>query len=734
MAADGGGFHWSLGESLQRQVDAHTLEDWSLGETIDRRYVLLEQLGAGTTGVVYRARDSGSEREVALKALGSAGDAERFQREGELAAALDHPGIGRVFSSGSDRGRAFIVYELLEGCRPLSEAYPGMSRPRRLEVLLQVAEAVGHAHGKGVVHRDLKPANVVIDAAARTRVIDFGVGRRDSADDPRITRAGDLVGTPLYMAPEQFAGDEHTQAVDVWALGVLLYLFLTDRHPFKGSSLRELAARVVSAPLAPPSKLDPTVSPALERVCLRALRRAPADRPADARAFAEELRRALDPEAPSRWAGLAGVAALLSSAAALVGAAALAASPVRPEPQPERAPPPQAAAAPGPQPASPPPSDARRLLDEGLPRAALDAIPEAPGGAPDLRRVLEALLAEPRDEVALLATAGPERRAIARWLTDEGRRRAAFVRDRQQTRREAAQGALPFAQLRQRALADLRLGARLTRDPALLERVGAAQRWCEASKRVPSPEELEARSRALGLDRELSAMNRGADPSAVFERLGEIEALDPKNPRARLIRAVLTDVLEPSGFVGAVAGSAADPLLLPRLHNAVRERVLILSRFTADPLLTPLSDRLPSGSPAQLAARAMAVELEGADAVSTLADLDVALASRPGHLVLRVLRVHVAGAAGRDDRAEADLRALAEEVPDNALAAFYAGLHLARRGERASRVSAALEFARTHEGGRVRGEVTAHLIVNRGLYPELQPYRRHPAFRPYFPR
>src|SRR5688572_26516276 len=182
-------------------------------------------------GLVLRARDRVSGREVALKVSLCAGDgerSERFAREGQLTAALDHPGIVRVHDSGVADGRPFLVYELVEAARTLEQAWEGLDRDGRVRLVLEVARAVGHAHGRGVIHRDLKPENILVDRDGRARVTDFGLAA--ALDLDRLTHTGVLLGTPLYMAPEQVAGLAdalRSPRVDVWALGVLLYLALT---------------------------------------------------------------------------------------------------------------------------------------------------------------------------------------------------------------------------------------------------------------------------------------------------------------------------------------------------------------------------------------------------------------------------------------------------------------------------------------------------------------------------
>ncbi|RMG17814.1 MAG: serine/threonine protein kinase, partial [Planctomycetota bacterium] len=264
-------------------------------------YRILAELGRGGMGVVYRAFDPSLGREVALKVVlsKSVGDRRqaRFAREGELTARLRHPGIVAVHSAGVIDGLPYLAYELVPGARTLEEAWRDLPARARAQLLLPAAEALAFAHEQGVVHRDLKPANLLVDGAGRVKVADFGLATAEGLG--RLTQTGALVGTPSYMAPEQFLPDGAgpSPATDVWALGVLLYQALTDRLPFAGESLLELGRQVLSEPPSPPRRHAPEADPLLESVCLKALRTDPRDRYPNAGAFAQDLRRALAGEA-----------------------------------------------------------------------------------------------------------------------------------------------------------------------------------------------------------------------------------------------------------------------------------------------------------------------------------------------------------------------------------------------------------------------------------------------------
>lgn len=239
---------------------------------------------------MYRARDLQASREVALKVLLEGGQIpeERFRREGEIAASLQHPGIVRVFSSGV-AGRPWLAYELVVGARSFSEASRERDLRGRVELLRQAAEALEHAHAQGVVHRDVKPDNVLVDSEGRVRVTDFGLAL--GLDSERLTKTGAMVGTPYYMAPEQIRGarEEVAPPTDVWALGVMLYEVLSETLPFEGSSLIELAAKISEASYAPLTSASSQAPEPLARVCRGALQQRPADRYPSAGAFAEDL-------------------------------------------------------------------------------------------------------------------------------------------------------------------------------------------------------------------------------------------------------------------------------------------------------------------------------------------------------------------------------------------------------------------------------------------------------------
>ncbi|MGE0707881.1 MAG: SUMF1/EgtB/PvdO family nonheme iron enzyme [Planctomycetota bacterium] len=276
-------------------------------------YRVTGTLGQGGMGVVLRALEVSSGREVALKVLLKQEPGERallrFQREGEVMARLTHPGIVRVYAAGRHKNHPWLACELVEGARPLDEACAELGRRDRCRLVLEAARALAHAHEAGVVHRDVKPGNLLVDAAGRVRVTDFGLAAVEGGE--RLTQTGALVGTPYYMSPEQLRGqrDRVGPPSDVWSLGVVLYELLTNELPFDADSIVALSVAISQDTPVPPRERVPELNPALQEVCLRALHKAPEQRYPDAGAFAAALSAALDlpdavPLGRGAWAAL----------------------------------------------------------------------------------------------------------------------------------------------------------------------------------------------------------------------------------------------------------------------------------------------------------------------------------------------------------------------------------------------------------------------------------------------
>ncbi len=263
-------------------------------------YRLLSALGEGGMGIVYLAEQEEPRRRVAIKVLHSRAPAmvERFRTEAAVMARLDHPGIVRVIEAGEAAGHPFLVAELVDG-QTLDKHVEKLSLAARLAAFVEICEAVHHAHIKGVIHRDLKPSNVMVRGDGRIAVLDFGVARLDEAGANQ-TRAGDLVGTPLYMSPEQASLRAHDVDArsDVYTLGVILYELASNELPYeaRGAPISVITFAIVEDPPIPLGKRDPALRGDLEAIVGKALEKEPARRYPSVAALAEDVRHVLRKE------------------------------------------------------------------------------------------------------------------------------------------------------------------------------------------------------------------------------------------------------------------------------------------------------------------------------------------------------------------------------------------------------------------------------------------------------
>ncbi len=268
---------------------------------------LLEEVGRGAMGAVWRAWQRGARRLVAVKLLAADVPAGRIRTEIEAATRLSHPNIVQVFEVREHAGRTALVLEYVEGGNLAQRLAGRPQSPRDAARLVEVlAWAIAHAHGRAVVHRDLKPSNVLLGgdddaplAQGVPKISDFGLAKLTEGGLD-LTRTTDVLGTPSYMAPEQTGGQGSVGPLaDVYALGAILYECLTGRPPFLGESVLDTLEQVRNQEPVPPSRLQPRIPRDLEIICLKCLHKAPARRYASARELGEDLRRFLD-ESPIR--------------------------------------------------------------------------------------------------------------------------------------------------------------------------------------------------------------------------------------------------------------------------------------------------------------------------------------------------------------------------------------------------------------------------------------------------
>ena len=252
------------------------------------RYEVLEQIGRGSMGVVYKARDPRIGRVVALKCVSFSfplgpGEEEdflrRFYHEAQIAGRLSHNNIVTIYDVGEKaaEGAAFIAMEYVTG-NNLQELLAGGGRlplSQIADLTSQAADALDYAHANGVVHRDIKPGNLVMTASGQLKILDFGIARMAAAD---VTRPGKFLGTPNYMSPEQVTGASVDGRADQFALGVTLFHLMTGERPFAGESITAITYQVVNVTPPPPSRLNPTLPPAVDPIVARALAKSPAER------------------------------------------------------------------------------------------------------------------------------------------------------------------------------------------------------------------------------------------------------------------------------------------------------------------------------------------------------------------------------------------------------------------------------------------------------------------------
>jgi eukaryotic-like serine/threonine-protein kinase len=267
------------------------------------RYEVLDELGRGTMGIVYRARDPAINRIVAIKSISLAGQPpdvrsefrERFLREAEAAGRLSHAGILTIFDVGEEpeTHTPYIVMEYVKG-KSLEQAGK-LTSGKAVSLVRELAEALDCAHSQGIVHRDLKPSNILLTEDGHAKIADFGVAKLNLSE---LTASGQILGTPAFMSPEQLSGDAVDGRSDLFSLGVILYTLLTGHRPFQGNSVFTVSFKVVHHEPVPVAALNLDLPSGLNQVVVRAMAKDPADRYQRGMEMARDLQEILEQQEP----------------------------------------------------------------------------------------------------------------------------------------------------------------------------------------------------------------------------------------------------------------------------------------------------------------------------------------------------------------------------------------------------------------------------------------------------
>jgi eukaryotic-like serine/threonine-protein kinase len=284
-------------KDAKRENDTDELEQ--LG-----KYRIVEVLGKGAMGIVYKGFDPQIERHVAIKTIRkelveeevAEQTIKRFKNEAQAAGRLTHPGIVGIYEYGEDDSTAYIAMEFVQGrgLREFLSHHERFSLHDAVSIMGQLLEAIDYAHEQGIVHRDIKPANIIMMANGKLKVADFGIARISNSN---LTTVGSVMGTPSYMSPEQFAGSQVDRRADLFSCGVVFYELLTGSKPFTGAT-ETIAYKICHEPHPDPSTVDPKHVPAIfDRVIAKALAKKPEMRFQNAREFADAIIKAYDKRA-----------------------------------------------------------------------------------------------------------------------------------------------------------------------------------------------------------------------------------------------------------------------------------------------------------------------------------------------------------------------------------------------------------------------------------------------------
>lgn len=263
------------------------------------RYQIIEELGKGSMGVVYKAHDPQIDRTIALKVLRqdrviSQEFVQRFLKEARAIGRLSHPSMVTVYDIDEDQGTIFIAMEFLTG-KPLRAIMQAnrMSHEEIVDIGAQIAEALDYAHKMGVIHRDIKPSNIILDSDACVKITDFGIAHIEDPGAVHQTRAGEILGTPVYMSPEQVMGQPVDGRTDLYSLGVILYEMFTGNKPFRAQNITAIFNKIIQSDPEQPEKTDSATARAMSALIMKSLSKEPARRFQTGKEMAAHLRACL---------------------------------------------------------------------------------------------------------------------------------------------------------------------------------------------------------------------------------------------------------------------------------------------------------------------------------------------------------------------------------------------------------------------------------------------------------
>ncbi|HOI45007.1 MAG TPA: protein kinase, partial [Candidatus Aminicenantes bacterium] len=308
------------GLSFTRTLETPT-EKMTRGTLFAGRYEIIEELGRGGMGRVYRVEDTTTREEIALKLIdpevsADAGTIVRFRNELTLARKIRHKNICGMYDLGEDKGTHFIAMEYVAGedLKSFIRRSRQLSVPSAIAVAMQVCEGLGEAHRLGIIHRDLKPSNIMIDKAGNARIMDFGIAR--SQEKRGVTEEGQVIGTPDYMSPEQVDGAEADPRSDIYSLGAVLYEMVTGRVPFEGKTAMSVALKHKTEEPRDPRKLNGRLSDAFSAIILKCLEKDRENRPQSAEELLADLRSLGEGAAAPGYPAIPGLPGFLAGAAA----------------------------------------------------------------------------------------------------------------------------------------------------------------------------------------------------------------------------------------------------------------------------------------------------------------------------------------------------------------------------------------------------------------------------------